>query len=240
MNVYYGIYDVASALVVTQYTNNVFLSGLSYAASHYGLPDIGYVTWQDMIGFCSRVKQRIPEAKILVDIDDGYGGPEVAAHVVQCLKQAGAFGVVLEDQLRPKKCGHFSGKRIQPLSQYLETLQAILENKNGLFVIARTDAESFEEQVQRVQAISEYPVDAILVDGIDLNILAKLREVTDKPLCFNYLEGGRSTQFSVIETQSAGANMILVSSPCLLAARQGIDNKLKELHFSTKIKEALI
>lgn len=234
MDIYYGIYDVASAIVVSKYTNNMFLSGLSFAASYYGLPDIGYVTWQDMVGFCARVTQRIPNVNLLVDIDDGYGGPEVASHVIKSLKQAGAFGVVLEDQLRPKKCGHFSGKRVQPLPQYLETLQAVLENKNELFVIARTDAEEYAEQIKRVEKISEFPVDAILVDGINLETLIKLKKVTQKPLCFNFLEGGRSGNFSHEASSKAGASLMLVSSPCLLAATDGIENKLQQLHLSIK------
>lgn len=230
VDIFYGVYDVNSAVIVSKYTNNLFLSGLSYAASYYGLPDIGFVTWQDMVGFCSRVNQRLANARILVDIDDGYGGPEVAVQVVHSLKQAGAFGVVLEDQLRPKKCGHFAGKKIQPLDQYLETLKAISDNKEGLFVIARTDAHIFDEQVDRVRAISELPVDAILVDGIDLHTLAKLKKHTNKPICFNYLEGGLSGKVSVSDSQKSGADLIILSTPCLTAAGEAVDMNIATIH----------
>lgn len=230
MDIFYGVYDVQSAVIVSEYTNNLFLSGLSFAASYYGLPDIGFVTWQDMVGLCSRIHQRLANARILVDIDDGFGGPDVAIQVTHSLRRAGAFGVVLEDQLRPKKCGHLPGKKIQPLKQYLETLTAVLDNKEGLFVVARTDADVFDEQVNRIKAISELPVDAILVDGIDLHTLAKLKKHTSKPICFNYLEGGLGGKFSVFDTQEAGVNLMILSTPCITAARKAIDLSVGAIH----------
>ena len=61
---------------------------------------------------------------LLVDIDDGYCDPEVACHVVSVLEASGASGVVLEDQKRPRRCGHFDGKQIMELDEYLAKIAA--------------------------------------------------------------------------------------------------------------------
>ena len=39
-----GVYDVFSATVAQRHFDGIFLSGFSFAASHYGLPDIGFKT----------------------------------------------------------------------------------------------------------------------------------------------------------------------------------------------------
>ena len=106
-----GVYDTFSAGIAARHFDALFISGFGFAASHYGLPDMGYIAWSDMVAFVQRVRAILPQQHLLVDIDDGYGDPEVAAHVVGLLERAGASGVVLEDQKRPRKCGHLEGKQ---------------------------------------------------------------------------------------------------------------------------------
>src|SRR5438552_3592716 len=93
-----GVYDVFSASIAARYSKHLFLSGFGFAASHYGLPDIGFIAWSDMVDFVHRVRTVLPQHRLLVDIDDGYGDAEVACHVVSQLERAGASGIVLEDQ----------------------------------------------------------------------------------------------------------------------------------------------
>jgi hypothetical protein len=75
-----------------------FISGYGFAASHYGLPDIGFISWTDIVDLVHRIRTVLPEHYLLVDIDDGYADVEVACHVVSLLESVGASGVVLEDQ----------------------------------------------------------------------------------------------------------------------------------------------
>ena len=79
-----GVYDVFSATIAAKYSRSLFLSGFGFAASYYGLPDIGFIAWTDMVQFVQRIRAVLPEHDLLVDIDDGYGDPEVAAHVLVC------------------------------------------------------------------------------------------------------------------------------------------------------------
>jgi 2-methylisocitrate lyase-like PEP mutase family enzyme len=138
-----GVFDVFSATIAAQYYNGVFLSGFGFAASYYGLPgfifkrceitqffvDIGFIAWPDIVGWVTRVRTVLPDVHIVVDIDDGYCDTEVACHVVSLLEKAGASAVVMEDQKRPRRCGHFEGKQILELDQFTDKLKRVLSTR---------------------------------------------------------------------------------------------------------------
>ena len=92
-----------SASVAARHYDGLFVSGFGFAASYYGLPDIGAIAWPDMVSFVQRLRLAFPQHHLLVDIDDGYVDPEVACHVVAQLERIGASGVILEDQQRPRR-----------------------------------------------------------------------------------------------------------------------------------------
>lgn len=225
-----GVYDVFSASIAAAHTEGLFLSGFGFAASHYGLPDRGFVAWTDVIDFCRRVRAVAPRNHIVVDIDDGFADADVAVHVTQQLEFTGASGVILEDQARPRKCGHTGGKNILPLDLYLDKLSSVLECRNELFVIARTDTSEPSEIHERVMAFSETDADAILVDGqTSLDSVRRLRESTNKPLVFNQILGGRSPSFSLTELEDAGVSLSVYSTPLLFAAQAAMERCMEDL-----------
>ena len=101
-----------SASIAARHFKGLFLSGFGFAASHYGLPDIGFIAWGDMVAYVQRVRTVLPRHHLLVDMDDGYGDADIACHVTRLLESVGASGVVIEDQRRPRRCGHFNGKQL--------------------------------------------------------------------------------------------------------------------------------
>jgi len=161
-----GVYDMFSASVAARHYNGMFVSGFGFAASYYGLPDIGFIAWPDMVHFVQRLRLAFPGHHLLVDIDDGYVDPEVASHVVAHLERIGASGVILEDQKRPRRCGHVDGKQILPLEEYLEKLDLVLRTREELVVVARTDATDEAEILRRARALAETDADVLLVDGV--------------------------------------------------------------------------
>ncbi len=226
-----GIYDMYSASIAAQHYNGFFVSGFGFAASHYGLPDIGYIAWPDMIAFAERLRLAFPQHHMLVDIDDGYVDPEVACHVVQRLERAGASGVILEDQKRPRRCGHADGKLILPLEEYLEKLHLVLQSREDLLVVARTDATEEAEIVRRAASLAETEADVILVDGVrSVEWIRKIRTVVgDKPLLFNQIAGGKSPRLSLTELSELGVDVAIYSTPCLFAAHGAINGALVDL-----------
>ncbi|MEV4869523.1 isocitrate lyase/PEP mutase family protein [Streptomyces syringium] len=226
-----GIYDMYSASIAARHYDGFFVSGFGFAASHYGLPDIGFIAWPDMVAFAERLRLAFPAHHMLVDIDDGYVDPEVACHVVQRLERAGASGVILEDQKRPRRCGHADGKLILPLEEYLEKLRMVLDSRTDLLVVARTDATEEAEIIHRATALAKTDADVILVDGVrSVEWIRRIRAVVgDKPLLFNQIAGGKSPRLSLSELTELGVDVAIYSTPCLFAAHGAIDGALAEL-----------
>jgi 2-methylisocitrate lyase-like PEP mutase family enzyme len=225
-----GVYDVFSASVAANHFDSLFVSGFGFAASFYGLPDIGFITWSDIVAYVQRIRTVLPAHHLLVDIDDGYCDPEVACHVVSVLEASGASGVVLEDQKRPRRCGHFDGKQIMELDEYLAKLRQVLATRRDLFVIARTDSADIHDIERRVDAFAEAGADAVLVDGLkSLDTVRKLSQRAGRPFCFNQIAGGKSPPCTLNELRNAGAKLVIYSTPCLFAAQSAIEDAMSEL-----------
>ncbi|MGW2918581.1 isocitrate lyase/PEP mutase family protein [Streptomyces angustmyceticus] len=226
-----GVHDMYSASLAAPHYNGFFVSGFGFAASHYGLPDIGFIAWPDMVAFAERLRGAFPRHHLLVDIDDGYGDPEVACHVARRLERAGATGVILEDQKRPRRCGHADGKLLLPLEEYLEKLAAVLAARTDLLVVARTDATQEDDILRRAAALAATDADVVLVDGVrSVEAIRRIRTVLgDKPLLFNQIAGGKSPRLSLTELTALGVDAAIYSTPCLFAAHRAMQTALAEL-----------
>ncbi len=226
-----GVHDMYSASIAAEHYDGMFVSGFGFAASYYGLPDIGFIAWPDMVGFVERLRGAFPRHHLLVDIDDGYVDPEVACHVVRRLERIGASGVILEDQKRPRRCGHADGKLVLPLEEYLEKLELVLANRTDLVVVARTDATDEDDILRRARALAATDADVVLVDGVrSEEWIRRIRAVVgDKPLLFNQIAGGKSPRLSLSELTDLGVDVAIYSTPCLFAAHRAIEEALAGL-----------
>jgi 2-methylisocitrate lyase-like PEP mutase family enzyme len=222
-----GVYDVFSASVAARHFNGLFLSGFSFAASYYGLPDIGFICWTDLVAFTQRVRTVLPQHHLLIDIDDGFGDSDIACHVVSLLEAAGASGVIMEDQKRPRRCGHFPGKQLLPLDEYVVKLTRVLATRQDLVVIARTDASDPEERMRRAQTFSDCGADAVLVEALpDLELAKQIKDRLKCPIMVNQIAGGKSPSWSYGDLQKAGISLVNYSTPCLFGAQSGMERTL--------------
>ena len=225
-----GVYDAFSATIAARHFDGLFLSGFGFAASFYGLPDIGFIAWSDIVQYVQRIRTIVPTHHIVVDIDDGYCDPDTACHVVRQLESIGASAVVMKDQARPRRCGHVNGKRLMPLDDFLKKLERVLATRDDLFVVARTDAIDRDERIRRARAFEAAGADAILVDGLeDLSLLRDLNEMLDRPLMFNQIAGGKSPRCSLSDLKELGVSLVNYSTPCLFAAQQAINDSMRDL-----------
>lgn len=222
-----GTYDVFSAALAGRHFDTLFISGFGFAASHYGLPDLGFITWSEIVYYVQRIRTVLPQHHLLVDIDDGYCDPEVACHVVSILEASGASGVVLEDQKRPRRCGHFEGKQIMDLDEYVSKLERVLATRRDLFVIARTDSSDLEDIERRVIAFAEAGADAVLVDGLtSLDMVRRVSKNVGVPFCFNQIAGGKSPACTLTELKEVGVKLVIYSTPCLFASQPAIEDAM--------------
>jgi len=225
-----GIYDVFSAKIAAAKFEGVFCSGFSYAASAYGLPDIGFVNWRDITDLSMKIRHVIPDTHILVDIDDGFGDQVVASSVVTNMELNGLSSVMMEDQKRPRKCGHFEGKELILIDEYLIKLRAVLEARESIFVIARTDATDYREGLERAIQYADAGADGVMVEAIrDLSLIKLLSQEVKCPIMVNQLHGGKSPSWGLDELEDMGASIVIYSTPCLFAAHYAIEKYLESI-----------
>ncbi len=225
-----GIYDIFSARIAARHFDGLFLSGFGFSASFYGLPDYGFVTWTDLVNMVERLRAVLPAPHLIVDAEDGFSDPDVAGHVARRLEAVGASGVVIEDQARPRRCGHFEGKRLLEPEVYIEKLRKVIANRTDLFVIARTDATDREDILNRALAYCQAGADAVLADGLtDMSVIAELSKKIPCRLMFNQLEGGKSPPVTLSALADAGISLVNYSTPCLFAVQDAMEKTMTAL-----------
>jgi methylisocitrate lyase len=171
--------------------------GYSAAASLLGAPDTGQLTMSEMADLYARLAGATA-LPILADADTGYGNASNVARTVRAYERAGVAGLILEDQVAPKRCGHMAGKEVIAVEEMVAKLKAALDARvDGDFVVtARTDARSvlgFEAAIERAQVFREVGADLLFVEAPES--VEELRRVCSEipgPCLANAIEGGRT------------------------------------------------
>src|SRR5438128_12330452 len=141
-----GAHDVFTArLVEAAGLETVFLGGFGTAASSFGWPDVGLVTLTEMTDAVRRMAGRV-RIPVVADGDTGHGDLHNVQRTVREFERAGAAGILLEDQVTPKRCGHFEGKQVIPTVEMILKLRAAFAARQDadFVIVARTDARAVE------------------------------------------------------------------------------------------------
>src|SRR4051812_27078757 len=139
-----GAHDVFTArLIEVAGLETVFLGGFGTSASLLGLPDVGFITLSEMADAVRRMALRV-NIPVVADGDTGHGDLHNVVRTVREFERAGAAGVLIEDQVTPKRCGHFAGKQIISADEMALKLKAALGARTDpdFVIIARTDARA--------------------------------------------------------------------------------------------------
>ncbi len=164
------VYDCMSAKVVEQIGFKAMcLSGGNLAMSLIGVPDIGLVSFGELLDAVRRITcyNKLP---MIVDIDTGFGNELNIVRTCERIANAGAMAVHLEDQVSPKRCGHMSGREVISREEYISRLKAAKYALEGTdcMLIARTDSYSVlgvEEALWRNKAAYDLGVDISFTEG---------------------------------------------------------------------------
>jgi 2,3-dimethylmalate lyase len=165
-----GVYDGLSARVAGSVGfDAVYMTGFGTAAA-LGMPDVGLATLTEMAANVARVAEA-SGLPVIADADTGYGNPLNVQRTVRAYQRAGAAALHLEDQVFPKKCGFFEGKRVIPAAEHVQKIKAACDARtdDSFVIIARTDAlavTGWDDVADRVHAYRDAGADAVFVDGI--------------------------------------------------------------------------
>jgi 2-methylisocitrate lyase-like PEP mutase family enzyme len=94
----------------------VYLSGAGLTNSLWAIPDLGFIRLAELAQHAAAIRQAVNLA-IIVDADTGFGNAVNVWHCVRVLERAGADAIQIEDQIMPKKCGHFANKSVIPIDE---------------------------------------------------------------------------------------------------------------------------
>jgi 2-methylisocitrate lyase-like PEP mutase family enzyme len=195
----------------------VYTSGAGIANMVLGYPDIGLATMTELLDVNRQVLRTV-DLPVIADIDTGYGGIVNVRRTVEEFERAGVAAVQLEDQVNPKRCGHFAGKAVVPKSVMIERVLAAVEARRDpeTMIIARTDArqaEGLDAAIRRGQAYVEAGADAIFVEAPqDLDELRAVPGEFDVPALVNMVEGGVTPIIPATELAEMGYRIVLYAN----------------------------
>jgi 2-methylisocitrate lyase-like PEP mutase family enzyme len=206
-----GVYDGLTARIAEKAGFEVIvMGGYSVAAARLGQPDVGYLTMTEMCGQIKMISAAV-SLPLIADGDTGYGNPMNVMRTVREYERAGASGMLLEDQLWPKRCGHMEGKQVIPMEEHVQKIRAAVEARSSgdFLLIARTDAlrtHGLEEAVRRGRSYREAGADVIFVEAP--RTVDELRQIGEGlkgiPIAASLVEGGKTPLLTARELERLG------------------------------------
>jgi 2-methylisocitrate lyase-like PEP mutase family enzyme len=214
-----GVFDALSSYVASSFADYLFISGLSLSATQFFEVDSGLHSIERVVSLAHAL-QALPSHKpVIADIDDAFGDYTLAGLHAKRLVKAGVFGVVIEDQSRPRQCGHKAGKSLHPIQNYIDGLHRIRQAEPSIFIVARTDAETDHDIKERTDILNQLfidkVIDAVQIDGIrTLEQIATTRSRLSKEISYvaNHVDGGKLEKCSLQELRNAGVDILTLST----------------------------
>ena len=219
-----GAHDVFSALIAQEAGfEMIFLGGFGASASLLGLPDLNLLTLDEMTGAVRRMASRL-SVPLVADGDTGHGGVHNVARTVAEFERAGAAGVILEDQVSPKRCGHFAGKDVIPAEEMVVKLRAAVDARidPDFVIIARTDAREgrgMADAVRRAKLYRRAGADVAFIEAPHGEAeIEKIPKQVPGPLLVNMLTGGRTANLPAKDLERWGYKIIVYPIESLMIA----------------------
>jgi len=200
----------------------IYVTGGGIARS-MGYPDLGLLTMSEVI---SRVKNIVDVTNIpvLADADTGYGNALNVMRAVREFEAVGVAGIHIEDQITPKKCGHYEGKTLVSAKEMIKKIEAAIEARTdpNFIIIARTDARAVEglgSAIRRGRDYAKAGADMIFVEApLSIEEIKKVADSISTPLLINMFKGGKTPLVPMKELEAMGYRVVIVPSPLQLAA----------------------
>jgi 2-methylisocitrate lyase-like PEP mutase family enzyme len=218
-----------------------YFTGAGFANTQFALPDVGLVTLTEVVEQIRRVAAAC-QVPVIADADTGYGNALNVIRTVREFERAGAAGLQLEDQVTPKRCGHFDGKAVVAAREMIRKIEAAVAAREDpdFVIVARTDAiavEGFDAAIERAKAYAAAGADVLFVEApVDVDQLARIpREVPERPHLVNLAPGGRTPPLSARELAGLGYRIAIYPNLALQAAVHAVKDVLVTLRASGEL-----
>ena len=232
-----GCYDSLSAKLIEKEGLEVgFMSGFAVSSTRLGMPDTGLISFSEMVDQVRNIcnSTSIP---IIFDGDTGYGNSVNVFRTVRGYADAGAAGVMIEDQKWPKKCGHTKGKDVVELDEAKSRIMAAVDARkygdNDILIMARTDAiatRGIDDAINRMKIFSEIGADILFIEAVkskeDMNRIIK--EVPGHHM-INLIEDGDTPLLEINQLEQIGYKIAVMPLTLMSASVRTMQECLKNM-----------
>lgn len=226
----------------------VYATGAGIANTQFGFPDLGLLSMAEVSQHVRRMCDSVG-IPVIADADTGYGNVLAVRRTVREFEHAGVAAIQLEDQVDPKRCGHFAGKAVIPLPEMVSKIRIAVATRDDpdLIIIARTDAraiEGIDRAIERAQAYEKAGADVMFVEAPEtVEEMRRVPQSVRVPCLINLVEDGRTPLLPVAELEAMGyrialyANMLMRSS--VWAGQQAL-RALRETGTTSDLRNRMI
>src|SRR5215467_6148614 len=229
-----GAYDTLTARLVEQAGfEAVYLTGGGYSRAS-GYPDLGLLTLSENVRWIGLTVEAVG-IPVIADADTGYGNAINVIRTVREYEKSGAAGFHLEDQVSPKKCGHYEGKEVISVGEMVGKIHAAVDTRQDpdLVIIARSDAravEGLQASLDRVNAYLEAGADVGFVEAPqNIEELRVVARQVKGPALVNVFEGGKTPMVPAGELEAMGFRLGIYPSQTHRAAIRAAQRVLAAL-----------
>lgn len=201
----------------------VYVTGAGIANMRLGAPDVGLTTLSEVADTVSSIADAV-DLPLIVDADTGFGNAVNMVRTMRLLERAGAAAIQIEDQVFPKKCGHFTGKEVIPADEMVQKIKAAVDTRHDqdLMVIARTDAraiDGLDVALDRARAFIEAGADMTFVEApASFEELHRIGTELSVPQVANIVFGGKTPDPGRKTLAESGFSIVLYANASLQAA----------------------
>ncbi len=239
-----GAFNALSARVIADLGfEAIYVTGAGVTNMYFGMPDQGFMGLHEIAEHTARIRDAV-DIPLLVDADTGFGNALNVRHTVRVLERAGADCIQLEDQVAPKRCGHFSGKEVISTEEAVSKIKAAVDARRDpdFLIMARTDAAAtlgFEAAIERAEKFAEAGADILFVEAVTKAEEVKaLPQRLAKPQLMNMVIGGRTPIFNADQLAELGYGVVLYANAALQGAVAGMQKTLTTLRDEKEVQES--
>ncbi|NML46225.1 oxaloacetate decarboxylase [Ramlibacter sp. G-1-2-2] len=238
-----GAFNALSARVIADAGfEAIYVTGAGVTNMWFGMPDQAFMGLAEIADHTARIRDAV-DLPLLVDADTGFGNALNVYHTVRTLERAGADCIQLEDQVAPKRCGHFSGKEVISTEEAVSKIKAAVDARRDadLMIMARTDAcatHGFEAAIERAQKMSEAGADILFVEAVTQpDEVRALPKRLGPPQLMNMVIGGKTPIFGADDLAALGYGFVLYANAALQGALAGMNRVLTVLRDTKRVDE---
>lgn len=211
----------------------VWVSGASLCNALLGCPDIGIASYAEIFTTWQHINAATG-LPVIVDADTGFGGLFNTYRMMRELEEAGIAGLQIEDQTFPKRCGHFKGVGVVPMSEMEKRVKAVLKARTDpdFLVIGRTDSTKsvgFDEALTRARQLWEMGVDMVFLSALqDEEQLGKIMEL-GIPACCDIIESTTTGKFTAKQMEAFGFKIVKYPQSLIRASMKAMKDILESV-----------